>query len=669
MTPTTPPAIAVCDRCDVRTLAGALRMARAGATIAVRDQQRGNFVVRVPGVTIAGPAILDGAGRGTVLTIDAPGVTVRDLTIRNGGADFVGMDAGVRSNARNTTLDRLQVSDTLFGIYLARANRSVIEDSRIEGRSWLAVPVRGDAIRVWYSQGTRITGNRVEDARDDLIWFSDDTVFRRNTVSGGRYGVHLMYSNHVTIGSNAIDGCEVGSYGMYSRYWVIENNLFSNNRGSTGYGVGLKAVDDAVVRGNAFVSNHSGAYIDNSPSLTGSKVRLEGNVFAYNEVGVESLPSEQNVTFTGNAFVDNYRQVAVLGGGSLGGVAWTPGGRGNYWSDYAGYDRSGDGVGDMPYRERSLYGSLADMNPRLDLLAYSPAASALDFAGRALPLFTPPVLVDDTAPSMRPTYPSAVPRIGRAGSSGPLAAVGFFTLAASFGVLVRMRPRIRSDRRRAERAEASTAIEVRVIRKRYGKATALEDVAFDVAGGEAIVLWGPNGSGKTTLIRCMLGIVEFEGEVVRHGAFGYVPQQLPAFDMRARDLATFAGALRGFTKRSCDEALRLAGLWEAQDRSVAELSGGQRQRLSVAIASLGAPDILFLDEPTVGLDLESKRTILQHLRKAKERGTAIVIATHIPGDVLEIADRVAIMSDGRVRAIVPKSEFAQMMERQREDAS
>lgn len=232
-----------------------------------------------------------------------------------------------------------------------------------------------------------------------------------------------------------------------------------------------------------------------------------------------------------------------------------------------------------------------------------------------------------------------------------------------------MRPRIRSDALRIDKSGVSTAIEVRVNRKRYGRAMALEDVEFDVASGEAVVLWGPNGSGKTTLIRCMLGIVQFEGEVVRHGAFGYVPQQLPAFDMRARELVAFVGALRGFANESCDDAMRGAGLWAARDQSVAELSGGQRQRLSVAIASLGSPGILLLDEPTVGLDFESKRSILEHLRKAKRNGTAIVIATHIPEDVLEIADRVAIMSDGRTTAIVSKNEFAEMIEEQRERVS
>lgn len=326
-------------------------------------------------------------------------------------------------------------------------------------------------------------------------------------------------------------------------------------------------------------------------------------------------------------------------------------------------------LGDMPYEEHSLYGSLVDMNPRLELLVYSPAATALDFAAHALPLFTPPVLVHDTAPLMHPIYPKDTALLrGRRGNAS-FAALGALALIASLGVLIRRRDVVYAKVCYVANEGAIPAIEVRVASKRYGKATALEGAEFEVGSGEAVVLWGPNGSDKTTLIRCMLGTVQFEGQVVRHGTFGYVPQQLPTFDMRACELAAFVGALHGVTKKSCDDALREAGLSNAREQSVAELSGGQRQRLSVAIASLGSPNILFLDEPTVGLDFDSKRRILRHLREAQARGITIVIATHNPEDVMEIADRVAIMSGGRVVKLVSIEEFASMIERQREIAS
>ncbi len=237
-----PTTITVCDRCNVTRLDTALNRAHAGDTIVVQGEQTGNFVVRVPRLTIEG-GVLDGGGVGTVLTINAPGVTVHNLAVRNSGPDFVGMNTGIRSNAPHTTIHDVDISNTLFGVYLARANWSVVHDVSIWGRKELAVPVRGDGLRVWYSHDIQLSNNHVTDARDDLIWFSDRVTISNNTISGGRYGIHTMYSKYMTVKGNVVKHCEVGMYAMYSTHLRVEQNIFADNRGSTGYGIGLKAMD------------------------------------------------------------------------------------------------------------------------------------------------------------------------------------------------------------------------------------------------------------------------------------------------------------------------------------------------------------------------------------------------------------------------------------------
>lgn len=663
-----PPPIVVCDLCKVRTLDAALRLARAGMTIVIRSVQTGDFVVTAP-VTITGEAggTLDGGGRGTVLTIRAAGVTVRNLAIRHGGYDFVAMDSGIRANAPHTTIASVQVSDTLFGIYLAHADASVIEGNLIRGRRAVAVPMRGDGIRVWYSRNVRITGNRIDDARDDLIWFSHGATLTHNTVTGGRYGFHSMYSNDMTIEWNVVRNCQVGSYMMYGRNLRVEHNIFADNRGSTGYGIGLKSIDGAAVDDNAFVSNHAGIYVDNSPSLEGSVDRFERNVLAYNEIGFAGLPSSRDDVLLGNSFMQNYRQVSVLGGGTLAKLTWSQHGRGNYWSDYAGYNRSGDGIGDVSYQDRSVYGTLADVDSRLGLLTYSPAAKALDFSANVLPIFAPPPVLTDTAPLMAPVYPQGLLPIARAGSRSSYASVGLFALAAAFGVLVPFRTRLRKTARlRGERCSSVRAVFARGVSKRFGRTQALNGVDLDVRRGETLALWGANGSGKTTLMRALLGIIHYEGSIAIDGTTGYVPQHLPLFDMRVGDLAEFVAGLRNASREDEQRMLEQVGLTQLRERNVSELSGGGCQRLAIALAGLGDPDVLLLDEPTVGLDLASRSAILRSLKAAKAMGKTIIIASHIPEDVMNIADRIAIMEEGRIITIATPAEFGALVDRRRE---
>src|SRR5690606_17958104 len=136
---------------------------------------------------------------------------------------------------------------------------------------------------------------------------------------------------------------------------------------------------------------------------------IEGNLFAYNDIGMEMLPSVRRNQIRDNSFTENEQQVAVSGGGQLEANEWTVGGRGNYWSDYAGYDSDGDGLGELEYRAERLLDSLTGRSPELRLFLYSPVVNAVDFAARAFPLVRPqPILVDDI-PQTVPLLPSDAP--------------------------------------------------------------------------------------------------------------------------------------------------------------------------------------------------------------------------------------------------------------------
>jgi nitrous oxidase accessory protein len=247
-----------------------------------------------------------------------------------------------------------------------------------------------------------------------VLWYSERITVRGNEVSQGRYGLHFMYCDDATIEFNTLQDNSVGAFLMYSRRMTMQHNTVANNRGPSGYGIGLKDMDDAVVIENLFLDNRVGAYVDGSPREVDSIGLFRGNLFAYNDIGVSMLPSVRHNQFLANSFVDNREQVGVAGGGQLRENDWTVGDTGNYWSDYAGYDADGDGLGDVVYRSDRLFENLLAREPALRLFLYSPAADALDFAARAFPVVKPQPKLVDERPLMAPQTPDGPPPLPQA---------------------------------------------------------------------------------------------------------------------------------------------------------------------------------------------------------------------------------------------------------------
>jgi nitrous oxidase accessory protein len=235
----------------------------------------------------------------------------------------------------------------------------------------------------------------------------------------------------------------VGAYVMYSTGVRVEGNRFLRHRGSTGVGLALKESDDVLVRANLLAGNHVGLYVDGTPRLLGSRSEILDNVIAGNETGIQLLGSAARNVIAGNVLDGNALQVRAEGG-RAGANRWSRGGRGNHWSDYAGLDLDGDGVGDQPYRARQWFEALEDRMPELAWLRGSIAAAAVDFAGRALPIFAPEVLLEDPHPLMRADVPAT---FRGAGPSLPFAAVSLALTAAGLAAMGAARPRSRRTAR------------------------------------------------------------------------------------------------------------------------------------------------------------------------------------------------------------------------------
>ena len=208
-----------------------------------------------------------------------------------------------------------------------------------------------------------------------------------------------------------------------------------------------------------------------------------------------------------------------------------------------------------------------------------------------------------------------------------------------------------------------SAIEVSGLKKTYGSREVLHGISFEVGAGEVFALLGPNGAGKTTTVEILEGYRERDGGSVRvlgsdpaagggdfRARIGIVLQSSAVYPLLSvtEILKLFAGY---YTRaRAIDDVVELAGLQEKRDARVRTLSGGQLRRLDLALALVGDPELLFLDEPTTGFDPSARRHAWDTIRGLRELGKSVLLTTHYMEEAQALADRLAILRDGRIAA-------------------
>ncbi|MFB6302931.1 MAG: ABC transporter ATP-binding protein [Haloferacaceae archaeon] len=208
----------------------------------------------------------------------------------------------------------------------------------------------------------------------------------------------------------------------------------------------------------------------------------------------------------------------------------------------------------------------------------------------------------------------------------------------------------------------SDALVVDGVRKRYGDVTALAGVSLSVAAGEVFGLIGPNGAGKTTLVRALTGTTPVDGRIEVLGAppgavdaarIGLLPQSFaPAGRLTARELVTYYAGLYD-DARDVDGVLADVGLAGDADVRYEDLSGGQQRRVCVATALVNEPDVLFLDEPTTGIDPAGSRALRDLLADLADGGTTVFLTSHSMAEVERLADRVGLLADGDLVEVGP----------------
>jgi len=343
------------------------------------------------GVTLSGPRAAVLSGGATVVTLAGPGAALEGVTVGGSGARFDRLDAAVLVAADRARVEDVRIEGALFGIRAERVSSLVLRGNEIRGAPGLPFGLRGDGIRLWEVRDSTIAYNRLSHGRDLVAWYAPGNRFEGNHVEHGRYGIHFMYSHDNRVTGNRFADDVVGVFVMYSRRLWIEDNQLLRSGGAAGIGLGLKEAGDVTVRGNTFVANTTGLFIDTSAGDRESHNRFHGNEFRFNDRAVSFHgPTERN-HFAGNRFRDNRSDVEVDGRGDARAASFS----GNEWDAYVGYDLDGDGVGDVPHQPRSLAADWIARTPALAFFRGTAALGAVEWLGRALPLFgTAPLLVD-----------------------------------------------------------------------------------------------------------------------------------------------------------------------------------------------------------------------------------------------------------------------------------
>jgi len=203
-------------------------------------------------------------------------------------------------------------------------------------------------------------------------------------------------------------------------------------------------------------------------------------------------------------------------------------------------------------------------------------------------------------------------------------------------------------------------IEITNLTKCFGSFKALDKVSLSIADGESVCLLGENGAGKSTLIKCVLGMLEYSGEIKLNKNIlnadstehrfdiGYIPQKSAFYDMRVDDVMSFFAVLRKADNKRIQESIEFTGLSEHTKKLTSELSGGLQQRLSFAVALLTDPPVFILDEPTSNLDASARLDMLKLVRNLNEAGKTILFSSHRMDEVEYLAQRIYILKAGKI---------------------
>nr|WP_313053909.1 nitrous oxide reductase family maturation protein NosD [Pseudomonas lopnurensis] len=352
-------------------------------------------------------AIIRAQGVGNALAIGAPGVTVEGCTLLDWGRDLTEMNSAVfiGSGAHGAVIRDNHLEGPGFGIWVDGSRDVELRGNHIVGDPSVRSQDRGNGIHLYAVSGARIIGNYVRDTRDGIyIDTSNGNHLEGNVLEDLRYGVHYMFANDNSVIGNITRRTRTGYALMQSRKLTVIGNRSEQDQN---YGILMNYITYSTLRDN-FVSAVQRGDTGGDSMISGGEGKalfiynslfntIENNHFENSSLGIHLTAGSEDNRIAGNAFVGNRQQVKYVATRTQ---EWSVDGRGNYWSDYLGWDRNDDGLGDVAYEPNDNVDRLLWLYPQVRLLMNSPSIEVLRWVQRAFPVVKSPG-VQDSHPLMK----------------------------------------------------------------------------------------------------------------------------------------------------------------------------------------------------------------------------------------------------------------------------
>ena len=386
---------------QANTLQEAIDKAPSGSILKLpAGVYKGSVIIKKP-LSIVGKekgVIIDGEGNGTVIKVESSFVTLKNLKIINSGEMTHTLDAGILiSNAKQCEVSDCIIDDSLFGIDMQMVTNSLIENNTITSKD-LDLGLRGDGLRLWYSNDNIIKKNRLIKSRDMVVWYSHGNDIVENYGEHCRYSLHFMYAGKNLVRNNVYKYNSVGIFFMYSKDTIATGNTVQSSLGATGMGIGLKDVSNFTIKDNTVIYCAQGIYIDRSPFEPDTNNWIENNNVLYNAEALHFHSLSENNIIKGNVIKGNIEDIVNDSRGSKTNDNEIVG---NYWDNYAGFDRDGNNVGDTPHEVYQYADQLWVYNPDVKFFYGSPVISLLNFLAKLAPFSEPIFLLEDEEPKVK----------------------------------------------------------------------------------------------------------------------------------------------------------------------------------------------------------------------------------------------------------------------------
>ena len=381
-----------------QSIQAAIDRAATGDTVIIaRGRYQENLRIEKP-LTLRGEQrpTISGGLQGDTLRVTVPDVIIEGLIVTDSGSDLGKQNAGIylQPGAHRAVVRDCILAYNLFGLWIEGSDDVLIERNNITSKRDFASSQRGNGIQLYNTKGARIFDNEISFVRDALyVDVSHHAVFRGNRLHHSRYGTHYMNSYYNLWEDNDVYFNRGGLALM-----EVRNQTVRNNRawGNSDHGIMLRTIQDSVVENNVVAGNERGFFIYDAEYNT-----LRGNRVIDNTVGVHLWAGSTRNIVESNDFIANREPVKYVASRD---EVWGKK-TGNHWSNYVGWDRNGDGTGDVPYEANDFVDRLSWRHPMVKLLMASPAIQTLRLVARQFPLLRAPSVIDAN-PQMRPSDPN-----------------------------------------------------------------------------------------------------------------------------------------------------------------------------------------------------------------------------------------------------------------------